>query len=100
MGKVAIMQPYLFPYLGYFQLVQAVDYFVFYDDVNFIKQGWINRNRVLMNGEDQLFSVPLHKASSFGKINETTIHYAVFSKWKTKFLKSLEQSYGKARHFE
>jgi hypothetical protein len=46
--KLAIMQPYLFPYLGYFQLVAAVDKFVFYDDVNYIKNGWINRNRLLL----------------------------------------------------
>lgn len=52
---VAIMQPYFFPYLGYFQLVQAVDDFVFYDDVMFIKKGWINRNRILMQGSDFLY---------------------------------------------
>ena len=44
--KVAIMQPYLFPYIGYFQLIAAVDKFVVYDDVNFIKGGWINRNNI------------------------------------------------------
>ena len=46
---VAIMQPYFFPYIGYFQLIKAVDKFIFYDDVNFIKNGWINRNRILVN---------------------------------------------------
>ena len=45
--SIAVMQPYIFPYLGYFQLINAVDEFVFYDDVNFIKQGWINRNQIL-----------------------------------------------------
>ena len=45
-----IMQPYFLPYLGYWQLMNAVDTYVVYDDVNYIKRGWINRNRILMNG--------------------------------------------------
>ena len=48
--RVAIMQPYVFPYLGYYQLLHAADRFVLFDDVNFIKKGWINRNRILLNG--------------------------------------------------
>ena len=44
---VAIMQPYFFPYIGYFQLMKAVDCFVFYDDAQFMKGGWVNRNRIL-----------------------------------------------------
>ena len=73
--KVAIMQPYLFPYLGYFQLINAVDAFVFYDDVNFIKRGWINRNRILVNNEDQLISIPLIKASQNKLIKDVQINY-------------------------
>jgi hypothetical protein len=46
MKSIAVMQPYLFPYLGYFQLMQAVDEFVFFDDANYIKRGWVNRNRI------------------------------------------------------
>ena len=42
--KVAIMQPYFMPYIGYFQLINAVDKFIIYDDVNYINRGWINRN--------------------------------------------------------
>jgi len=61
--KIAIMQPYLFPYIGYFQLVNAVDTFVFYDDVNFIKAGWINRNNILINGKRKLITVPCKKIS-------------------------------------
>ncbi|EES4554759.1 WbqC family protein, partial [Escherichia coli] len=48
--KLAIMQPYLFPYLGYYQLMSSVDKFIIYDDVSYIKNGWINRNRILVNG--------------------------------------------------
>jgi hypothetical protein len=57
--KIAIMQPYLFPYIGYFQLIKAVDAFVVYDDVNFIKGGWINRNRILLNDKDFLINIPI-----------------------------------------
>ena len=98
--KIAIMQPYIFPYLGYFQLINAVDKFVFYDDVNYIKGGWINRNQILLNGNKNLFSIPLKNASSFQTISETLIHAELYLIWKKKFLKSLEQSYRKAPFFD
>ena len=98
--KVAIMQPYIFPYLGYFQLVQAVDDFVFYDDVNFIKGGWINRNNVLVSEKSHLFTIPLSKSSSFVDINETLLHPQLFEKWKKKFLSTIKQSYKKAPYFD
>lgn len=94
------MQPYIFPYIGYFQLINAVDKFVFYDDVNFIKGGWINRNQVLLNGNKNLFTVTLKNASSFQTISETLIHTELYLNWKKKFLRSLEQSYKKAPSFE
>lgn len=97
--KIAIMQPYIFPYIGYFQLINAVDKFIFYDDVNFIKSGWINRNQILLNGSKNLFTVPLKSASSFQNINETLIHSEIYLKWKKKFIKSIEQSYKKAPYF-
>ena len=68
--KVAIMQPYIFPYLGYFQLIKSVDKFIFYDDVNFIKKGWINRNKILINGKESIITFPLIKASQNKLINE------------------------------
>ena len=71
--KLALMQPYLFPYIGYFQLLSQVDRFVFYDDVNFIKNGWINRNRLSVNGTPKYFTVPLSNASSFQKICDVAI---------------------------
>lgn len=97
--KIAIMQPYIFPYIGYFQLIHAVDKFVFYDDVNFIKGGWVNRNNVLLNGNKNLFTVPLKSVSSFQTIHETLIHSEIYHKWRKKFIKSLEQSYKKSPHF-
>ncbi len=68
--KLAIMQPYFFPYPGYFQLMKAVDYFVFFDDVNFIKKGWVNRNRIMSKQGPLLISLELKKASQNKKINE------------------------------
>jgi len=63
MKKIAIMQPYFFPYIGYFQLINAVDKFVFYDDVNYINKGWINRNNIIVNGHAKFINIPLKKAS-------------------------------------
>lgn len=94
--KLAIMQPYLFPYFGYYQLIHSVDKFVVYDDVNFIKQGWINRNSILINGKPFLFTVPLKNQSSFLKINETLINENLFGSWAKKFLRSIEQNYRNA----
>lgn len=92
------MQPYIFPYLGYFQLVNAVDTFVFYDDVNFIKRGWINRNKILVNGKEKLVSFPCIQASQNKLINEVEINLE--DKAYSKFLQTLEQAYSKAPNFE
>lgn len=61
--KIGIMQPYFFPYIGYFQLIKAVDVFVVYDNIKYTKKGWINRNRMLKNGEDAIFSLPIKNDS-------------------------------------
>ena len=93
--KLAIMQPYFFPYIGYFQLINSVDKFVFYNDVNYIKSGWINRNNILVNGEKKYFTLKLRGASSFKKINQIGI-----SDRNNKLLKTLFQSYSKAPYFD
>ncbi|KRB81846.1 WbqC family protein [Noviherbaspirillum sp. Root189] len=95
--KLAIMQPYFFPYLGYYQLVANADKFVFYDDVNFIKRGWINRNRVLLNGRPHYLTVPLSHASQFAKINEIRIHQD--GEWEFRLLESIRYAYAKAPYF-
>lgn len=92
--KLAIMQPYLFPYIGYYQLLAAVDKFVFYDDVNFIKNGWINRNRLFLAGEVRYITVPLSGASPFLKINEILIQPG--DAWRKRMLESIRHSYAKA----
>jgi hypothetical protein len=93
--KIGIMQPYLFPYIGYFQLIKSVDIFVIYDDVNFIKQGWITRNRILLNGSEFLFKIIVKGASSFKKINEIEVVNS-----NHKLISTIQQAYIKAPYFE
>ncbi len=94
--KIGIMQPYLFPYIGYFQLIYAVDKFIVLDDVNFINRGWINRNRILVNGKEHLFSIPIKKSSQNKLILECELSDEL---WQKKFLKTIEMCYKKAPFF-
>ena len=91
------MQPYFMPYIGYFQLINAVDKFIVYDDVNYINKGWINRNNILVNGKVHSFTIPLKEASQNKLINE--IYLSEETKWRINFLKTLEQNYTKAPFF-
>lgn len=93
------MQPYLFPYLGYFQLIQAADKFVVYDDIDFIKQGWINRNSILLNGAKYLFTIPVKNISSNAHINQTIISDRPIN-WEHKLLQTMVQAYKKAPCFQ
>lgn len=91
------MQPYLFPYLGYWQLITCGDIFVIFDDVNYIKRGWINRNNILLNGEAHKFTLPVAGASQNRQICE--IELLQESKEKQKLLKTIENAYQKAPYF-
>ncbi len=95
--KLAIMQPYLFPYIGYFQLINSVDKFIVFDDVNYIKKGWINRNRLLVDGKEYTFTIPLKKVSQNKLMNEIEILHE--EKWKVKLLKTIENNYKQTRFF-
>lgn len=97
--RLAIMQPYFFPYIGYFQLMAAVDHFIIHDDVQWIKGGWINKNRFLLNGEPRAFSLPVKKDSSSLNINERFLSDDHMAQ-KEKLLRQLEGAYRKAPHFE
>lgn len=96
--KIAIMQPYLLPYIGYFQLINAVDRFIFLDDVNYIKKGWINRNRILVNSREYLFTIPLKEASQNKLIKD--LQLADDEKWKSKLIRTIDDSYKKAPQFK
>ncbi|MBF6607437.1 MAG: WbqC family protein [Flavobacterium sp.] len=96
--KVAVMQPYVFPYIGYFQLIQSVDTFVFYDDVNFIKKGWINRNNLLINKEKQIVTFPCKGISQNKEIREIEINKD--DKAYQKIIRTIELAYKGAPYFE
>ncbi len=96
--KLGIMQPYFVPYLGYWQLLNAVDQYVIYDDVNYIKGGWINRNRILCNGNPTYFNLPVIGASPNKLINEIKVN--LNEKIMNKSLKTIQQSYAKAPYFD
>lgn len=95
--KIAVMQPYVFPYLGYYQLVNSVDKFIFFDDVSYIKKGWINKNNILVNNKVWLFTIPVKEASQNKLIHQ--IELSDYFKWKDKFLKTLEMAYSKAPYY-
>lgn len=92
------MQPYFFPYIGYWQLINAVDKYVIYDDVNFIKRGWINRNKILMNGESKLINIQMRKVSQNKLINEIEVLGNFI--YKKKLLKTLEICYKKTPYYK
>ena len=96
--KIAIMQPYFMPYIGYFQLINSVDQFVVYDDIQYTKKGWINRNRILTNGEGSYISLPLKKHSDYADIRDRSLA-ATWRSDRKAMLNKLSSCYGKAPYF-
>jgi len=92
--KIGIMQPYFFPYIGYFALINSVERFVLYDDVAYIKNGWINRNRIKVGNGVHYMTVPVTNASTNYFINEVRI--VNYDNFKIKLFKTLEMNYKKA----
>jgi hypothetical protein len=97
--KIAIMQPYFLPYIGYFQLMNTVDRFVIYDNIKYTKKGWINRNRILVNGKVGYISLSLKNASDYLNVNKRELSVS-FDDDKNKILRVVEQAYQKAPYFE
>jgi hypothetical protein len=87
------MQPYFLPYIGYWQLIGAVDVFVVYDNIKYTKKGWINRNRFLRNGTEALFSLPLRKDSDFLDVNQ---RYLADSFHREDLINRFREAYRKA----
>lgn len=92
---IGIMQPYFMPYIGYFQLMKAVDKYIIYDDVNYIKGGWVSRNYLLINGEKKIFTITLKEASPNKLFNEIEIK----DDFK-KLMKTLQLNYSKSVNFK
>lgn len=97
--RIGMMQPYLFPYLGYFQLIAAVDEFVLGDDLQYVKEAWINRNRILVNGKPKLITFPLRKGSHLDKINERVL-CDEFPEEAEKILRVISAAYTKAPQYD
>ena len=92
------MQPYFMPYIGYFQLIYAVDVFVIYNNIEYTKKGWINRNRILVNGQAEYISLPLKKDSDYLNIKDRYLS----DDWhieRKKLLNRITESYRKAPYF-
>lgn len=88
------MQPYILPYIGYWQLISAVDKFIIYDDVKYINKGYINRNSILLNGQPYRFTIQLRGASQNKLINEIEIGDNLH-----KIMQTIEQAYRKATYY-
>jgi len=95
--RLAIMQPYFLPYIGYFQLIAAADLFVVYDNIKYTKKGWINRNRMLFRGQPHWLTLPLVKASQNRLIAE--IELQSDTDWKCKLAQTVMTNYAKAPFF-
>jgi hypothetical protein len=93
------MQPYFFPYIGYFQLINAVDEFVVYDNIEYSKKGWINRNRILLNGKDVFISIPLKKESDYFNIDKRSLSED-WTVQRKHILNKIVGAYRKAPYFK
>jgi len=97
--KLAIMQPYFMPYIGYFQAISAVDKYILYSNLNFIKESWMNRNRLLMrDGTIVNVTVPLKSKSSYSMIYDVEIDNS--KPWKEKFLKTVQMCYSRKPYYK
>lgn len=93
---MGLNQPYFMPYIGYWQLINAVDVFIIGDDYNFINRGWIHRNRILQNGQAKYFNIEVAHASQNKKINELYLSDVYDPEKK---LQNLRDAYSKAPYF-
>lgn len=97
--RLAVMQPYFFPYIGYYQAIGAVDRYILYDNVNFIKKGYMTRNRYLVvNGEPAYLIVPVREKSSYRRISQ--VELVADRKWRTAMLNTLYMNYKRCPYFE
>lgn len=97
--RIGIMQPYFLPYIGYWQLINAVDAFVIYDNIKYTKKGWINRNRILVEGKDYLFTLPIKKDSDYLNVDQRQLS-DTFAQDSLKLIRKIESAYEKAPYFQ
>lgn len=97
--KLAIMQPYFMPYIGYFQLINTVDKFVIYDNIEYTKKGWINRNRILVNDKSEYITLPVKKDSDYLSINQRFLADS-FEDACTKILRKINNCYRNSPYYD
>lgn len=97
--KLGIMQPYFFPYIGYWQLMNAVDEFIVYDNIQFTKSGWIRRNRILVDAKDKIFTLPIKKDSDYLDVRERFLS-EIFASERKKLINQIRVAYKNAPYFE
>ena len=95
---LGIMQPYFFPYIGYWQLMNAVRTFIIYDNIEYTKKGWINRNRILVNCKDSYITLPIKKDSDYLNVSERYLA-DTWKKDRIKMLNQIKSAYQKAPEF-
>jgi hypothetical protein len=95
--KVAVMQPYFLPYIGYFQLIAAVDLFIIYDKIKYTKKGWVNRNRYLVDGAPSVFTIPVAQGPDALDIRDRTVATAFD---REKLIRRVRSAYHRAPHRE
>ncbi len=94
------MQPYFFPYIGYFQLIDSVDEFVIYDNIQYTKKGWINRNRILVDGSVKHITLPVEKASSQLDIRDRKVSEIWRDRERSRLINLIKEAYRKAPNFD
>lgn len=98
--KIGIMQPYFLPYIGYWQLLNAVDKFVICDNMQFTKKGWMRHNYILLNNKAAMFTIPIKHDSRDLDICDRYIADQYFDKDATKTIRKIENAYSKAPYFK
>jgi len=98
MTKIGIMQPYFMAYIGYYQLINSVDKFIIYDNIQYTKKGWINRNRILCDNKERLISLPIKKDSDYLNVCDRELSESWIND-KVKMLNIIKMTYGKSPYF-
>ena len=97
MKKIAILQSNYIPWKGYFDLINMVDEFIFYDEVQYTKNDWRNRNKIKTPQDIQWLTIPVRQEILDQKIKDTKISD---KKWNIKHWRTISQNYSKAKYFK
>jgi hypothetical protein len=95
-----ILQPSYIPWRGYFDQIRRADTFIFYDDVQYDKHGWRNRNQIKTAGGKKWLTIPVHSGGVTGGVPIKDVRIDWSKPWAERHLKSLTAAYSKAPHFQ